>query len=72
MALVARSQPLVDHIIANGLGDFVEHHLGYRYGFVGLCGRTQFEETKRHAKVTFPSGEIAQRGEYTCPLCFQR
>ena len=42
----------VDYIIANGCGDFVEHHSGYRYGFAGLHRRTQMQcaETKDTAK----------------------
>ena len=41
MAVALGLESSVDYIIANDCGGFVEHHLGYRYGFVGLFGGTQ-------------------------------
>ena len=40
LAMALGSQSSMDHIITNDCGGFVEHHLGYHYGFVGLFGGT--------------------------------
>ena len=60
MAMALDTLSFVDRFIFNVFGDFVESNFGYRYGFIGLCGRTQTQcdEAKECAKATFPSGEI--------------